>query len=114
MGTIGAQLAQVTNKESVYISSVVPNGAAFRAGLFAGDVLITVDGLRIRERGQAIYEILKWAPGSTHMVAIRRGNRELAFPVVAEAIGKSDLSDLDASIEDRARVINSMQEQKNR
>jgi hypothetical protein len=110
LGTIGVHLTEAPGNAQVYISSVVPKSAAVRAGLFAGDVLTTIDGLPVMERSQVTFDVLNLVPGSTHMVAVRRGTRELAFPVVADVMGESDLSELKASIEDRARAINRYQQ----
>lgn len=105
-GTIGIHLAQGSSYGRPYIESVDPKGAGVRAGLIAGDILTALDGTLVEHGSDATFAILKWPVGTTHMVAVTRGTRELAYPVVAEVMGDSDIKELKAIIEDRARIMN--------
>lgn len=105
LGTIGVHLAQVSDAP-VYISSVDPKGAGVKAGLNAGDILMTIDGMPIKDRSKVTFDILSFPTGTTHMIAVSRGARELAFPVMVEVMGESDINEFKAAIEDRAKVVN--------
>lgn len=101
LGTIGAHFSSIQGSSQIYISSVVPNGAAFKSGLFAGDILLLIDGQKIENDSDALYAILGTKVGSIHVFTVNRGARELAFSVQIEELGKSDLQEFQAIINDR-------------
>lgn len=45
-------------------------------------------------------------PGSTMMLSLHRGQRDLAFPVLVDKMGDADIQELRALITDRACAIN--------
>lgn len=106
LGTIGAYFLSIQGSNQIYISSVVPNGAAFKSGLFAGDIVLSIDGQKIENDSDALFAILDSKPGSIHVFTIKRGARELAFSVQIEELGKSDLQELQAIINDRGTQAN--------
>jgi putative serine protease PepD len=66
--------------------SVVAGGPADDAGLRAGDVVITVDGLRVTTANELIVEIRKRVPGSrVVLVYLRGGNRHTAVVILGSA-----------------------------
>jgi regulator of sigma E protease len=68
----------------VGIASLVPDGAAGRAGLKAGDEITGVDGREIR-RSTDLIELIRKSPGVTLQFDIQRADTALRIPVVPDA-----------------------------
>lgn len=116
LGTLGVVLAETPENQSVYITSLIESGPAYDAGLRAGDVIETLNSRPMKELHETEFSILTTAPGSTMMVSVRRGQRQLAFPVQVGRMGDLDIQELRAQIEDRAAVLDrqSAREQRDR
>ena len=68
----------------VSLSTVLPDGAAARAGLRAGDQVLSIDGLPV-ERADAMVEAIRARPGDTLQFEIVRAGALLRVPVVPQA-----------------------------
>lgn len=79
MRSLGLELAGGT----VSIGSVLPDGAAAKAGLLAGDVVTEADGRRIVRAGDLI-DVLRASPGRDVALSIRRGTVEQRVVVVPQ------------------------------
>ncbi len=76
-------IASGTNPgEGCLISQVQPGGAAAKAGLRAGDVILKFGGTPVTDFEQLVELIGKKAPGDKVDVVIRRNGQELTIPVV--------------------------------
>lgn len=64
------------------ISQVQPGGAAAKAGLRAGDVILKFAGTPVEDFDQLVELIGKKAPGDKVDVVIRRNGQEMTIPVV--------------------------------
>jgi putative serine protease PepD len=73
-GTPGAQVA-----------SVEPGSGAERGGLAAGDVVIAVDGLVVKDPTDLAGAVAAHEPGETVTMAVRRGDQQTELPVVLGA-----------------------------
>ncbi|MGH8963110.1 MAG: S1C family serine protease, partial [Jatrophihabitantaceae bacterium] len=64
-GSIGAQGRSVTdgNREGAYLEQVVPGGAAAKAGLANGDVIVVADGHAIISYDQLVVIVQQHKPG---------------------------------------------------
>jgi regulator of sigma E protease len=80
MRTLGLDLAG----GSVAIGSVVPDGSAARAGLLAGDEVLSVEGRRVT-RAQDLIDVLRTSPGREVSLEIRRAGIEQRIGVVPQA-----------------------------
>ena len=109
-GTIGV-------KEGILISQVAPNSPAQRAGLKPGDIIIAIDGEKMKEVRDLQFRIMKTRPGTEVSLTILRGGKEQVVKVkvgempeeVSFAQPREQVSDLglvlrDLSPEEEKRV----------
>lgn len=106
VGTLGVVLRETPERRGVYVNSLIESGPAYSAGLRAGDVVDALDGKPANVLHDIEFSIMTAAPGSTIMVSVRRGQRQLAFPVQVGRMGDADVEELRAQIEDRADALN--------
>ncbi|RMG34256.1 MAG: PDZ domain-containing protein [Planctomycetota bacterium] len=71
-----------TPGEGCLISQVQPEGAAAKAGLRAGDVILKFGGTPVTDFDQLVELIGKKAPGDKVEVVIRRNGQQMTIPVV--------------------------------
>ncbi len=90
-GGIGANLKSDTNEDTVIIDGVTAGGAAERAGVRAGDVLLRArhsessEEMEIKNVADAV-SVLRGEVGSVVSVRIARGEEELVFSIIREKI----------------------------
>jgi serine protease Do len=78
-GALGVQLDQ---KEDVAkIEKIVENGAAEKAGMQVGDLVLKVSGKEIKNRQNLIETVRAYMPGERIEVVIKRGDKEMTFNV---------------------------------
>jgi 2-alkenal reductase len=83
--------------EGVVVLRTVPNGAAARAGLRPvdprsgeiGDVIVGVNGQRVRRLADLTAVLAGVAVGDTVQVQVDRGGRQATVPVTVEDVGRS-------------------------
>ncbi|MEM8809467.1 MAG: S41 family peptidase [Cyanobacteria bacterium P01_G01_bin.38] len=87
IGVIGLQITQdETTQETVVVSSILER-PALEAGIVAGDVLLSIDGISTQE--MTITEVadhLRGTVGSTATLVIRRDQQEQTFEIPREVI----------------------------
>ncbi|CAN5602719.1 hypothetical protein BH11MYX1_BH11MYX1_07820 [soil metagenome] len=69
----------------VIVRSVVPGGAADRAGVAVGDIITAVDGKPIQYAYQASRYIDDRSAGDVVRLSLERGDKQLALSVTLEA-----------------------------
>lgn len=84
----GAPLAQVDAAGHVIVQSVMPGAPAQKAGLKAGDALVSVDG--VDTRGAPLDAIVKrvrnGGPGTTVTFVVKRGGNEFPLTITREKV----------------------------
>lgn len=84
-GGIGASVGNY--QDQLIVTSVYQGFGADKAGLKAGDIILSVDDESVAGRGEAeLSEILKGAPGTKSMVAIKRGKEELKLEIERQEV----------------------------
>ena len=83
---IGASIVEVDSKlaedkglkriRGVYVAGVSANGAAARAGLEEGDVILEVNGIRVNSRSELLELIGRQRPGDKVQLLVERKGRE--------------------------------------
>ena len=68
-------------REGVLIAQVMPGSPADKAGLEAGDIVIEVDGKKIREARELQFTIMKTPPGTKVKLKILRNGKEKVITV---------------------------------
>src|SRR5438876_7527789 len=76
-----AQMNNLVTTSGVLITAVQPGGAAAKAGLQAGDVIVQVDNTPVIDTQTLSDALLNKDPGSTVAIHIDRGNQQLTINV---------------------------------
>lgn len=82
--TINAELAKELNMdkvEGVYIAGVVSDGAADQAGIKEGDVVVSIEGIRVNSTSELQEQVSRYRPGKEIQVVVNRKNKEKLFNV---------------------------------
>ncbi len=67
--------------EGVYISAVRSDGAAKKAGIIAGDVILSVQGVPVNSPGELQEQISRYRPNDKVNVVVKRNNKTKQFEV---------------------------------
>lgn len=86
-GFIGAKITNVTQEimdtenlpdtRGVYVSEVLPGGAAEKAGIKAGEVIMRIDGRDLTTSSELLEEVGKGSPGQKMLLDVRGKNGKL-------------------------------------
>lgn len=71
--------------EGVLVTQLYPRGAGERAGLREGDLILSVDGVPVRDEAGVRYQFATQRPGVRVPLAVRRDGRDLTINAPAEA-----------------------------
>lgn len=103
---LGVQLGEPAPKGGVRVRTVSPGGPAAEAGLQGGDVIVAIDGQKIRDAAQLSGRVRALVPGTTTKLDVERDGRVRTYAVVTRALdprvvllmrpGDIDLDALDA------------------
>ena len=73
---------KLSSRNGVYISEVSPSGAADKAGIKAGDVLIAIDSTQIRSTASVHEAVSRYSPGDKAVITVIREGKEKKFDVI--------------------------------
>ncbi len=97
--TISEITEEVAEKEGldelsgVFVADVLPEGAAKKAGLKKGDIILSINDLTVDTRSQLIGVVAQYRPGDKVNVKVRRDGTEKVFELVlANDNGTQDIS----------------------
>jgi periplasmic serine protease, Do/DeqQ family len=103
-------------KEGILVAQVAPGSPAEKAGLKVGDIIVAVDGEKVREVRELQFRIMKTLPGTEITLTIIRGGKEqtikakvgempeeVSFGQPQEQVGELGLSLRDLSPEEVRR-----------
>lgn len=100
--------------DGVYVSDVVEDGAAKKAGIEKGDVIIGFNGKPIKTMAELQETLAKTVPGTEVKVKVLRGKKEKTFDVLlvniqgdTNVVKNVDLDILGASSSPSTRRTNS-------
>jgi serine protease Do len=63
-------------KEGILVSQVAPGSPAEKAGLKVGDIIVAIDGEKVREVRELQFRVMKTPPGTEITLTILRGGKE--------------------------------------
>ena len=72
---------KLSSRNGVYISEVSKSGAADKAGVKAGDVLIAIDSTKITTPSSVQEAVSRFSPGDTAVLTVIRDGKELSLDV---------------------------------
>ncbi|MDI1480423.1 Do family serine endopeptidase [Polyangium sp. y55x31] len=78
------------------VSDLEPGGAAARAGIKPGDIVVAVNGTPIHHAEDLPRKVARHAPGTTIKVSLLRSGKPLEVTAKLDQLGDSDGEDLDA------------------
>jgi len=84
MADIDAELAKaadIMEIEGVYVASVIEDGAADRAGINEGDIILGFDEKPINSTSELMEQLSKYRPGDDLKITVRRANKTKDFRV---------------------------------
>ncbi|WP_319265879.1 Do family serine endopeptidase [uncultured Draconibacterium sp.] len=84
IGDVNAEIAEKLNLdkvEGVYIGGVVENGAANEAGIKEEDVIISVDGDKVKTAAELQEKVSQYRPGDNVDIVVIRDNEKKQFTV---------------------------------
>ena len=103
-------------KEGILVSQVAPGSPAEKAGLKVGDIIVAIDGEKVREVRELQFRVMKTPPGTEITLTILRGGKEqtikakvgempeeVSFGQPREQVGELGLSLRDLSPEEVSR-----------
>jgi serine protease Do len=82
---------QQTSGSVVQVTSVTRGGAAERAGIRTGDIILSADGVSISTFDELRAVLDELSPGDEIEVRVRRGNEELTFTAILDEYRPSGL-----------------------
>jgi Do/DeqQ family serine protease len=82
-GEIASSLG-LDRPQGVLVADVYPGGAAARAGLRSGDVIMSVDGQPVNDQTALDYQVATRPAGGQVTLQVRRGKEVKAYPVQVE------------------------------
>jgi Do/DeqQ family serine protease len=101
-GFIGAQISNVTqeimdaeklpNTRGVYVAEVLPGGAAEKAGIRKGEVVMRIDGRELTTSSELLEEVGKGSPGQKMLLEVRGKNGKLREVTVVLLNSDGDLT----------------------
>jgi serine protease Do len=81
---VTADLAKEKNLdkiEGVYVTDIKPDGAAKEAGIEAGDLIISINGVKVNSSGELQEQVSKFRPNDKIMVDLKRNGKMKQFEV---------------------------------
>jgi uncharacterized iron-regulated protein len=81
-GLLGILMRQ--ENAGVVISTIIPNGAANKAGLKKGDILLAIADNKVKKMGEVKLLLLDAEPAEEKKVSILRGNKKLQKTLILE------------------------------
>ncbi len=84
MNPVRAEGVGLDKPRGVFISNVLPGKAASKAGIKAGDVILSVNGKEVNQPNQLQAKVGSYNPGDEISVRIWRDGREKTFDIVLE------------------------------
>ena len=76
-----AKEMKLSSLNGVYIYEVSKNGAADKAGIKAGDVLVAIDSVKVTDGASVQEAVSRFSPGEKAMVTVIRDGKEKQFEV---------------------------------
>jgi Do/DeqQ family serine protease len=87
-----AKEKELDNLEGVYVSEVRDDGAAKAAGILAGDLILTINGIKVNSAGELQEQVSRYRPNDKVEVMVKRNGKLKQFDVVLRNLqGKTSI-----------------------
>ena len=63
-------------KEGIFVDDVVEKGAAAQAGISSGDVIVAINGVKVKTVAQLQEQVSRYRPGDKIQVTVNRADKE--------------------------------------
>jgi S1-C subfamily serine protease len=87
-GTVTSELSEekdLGTVDGVYVSEVIADGAAQEAGIEVGDVIVAVDGAKIKSMARMQEMFTKHQPGDKVKITVLRKNSLICFMTLSKS-----------------------------
>jgi len=91
----------LTDLRGIYVDNLVEGGAADKAGIQKGDVILRIDNQPINGKSELLELVGQKNPGEKVMVTVNRNGKDIEIPVIL----KSEGSNLASVKEDKDKII---------
>ncbi len=82
----------LTSPEGALISNINPGSAAEKSGLKPGDIILSVDGVKVHDSADLVAKLYTYQPGQTVQMTLLRGGKETIFPVILQKLDEAFLN----------------------
>ena len=107
MNPIKAKGVGLDKPQGVFISSVIPDGAADKAGIKAGDVVLKINGKEVNKRNELQAKIGTYNPGDKVEIEVWRDGKTKTIEVVLQSrTGETSVSDKPKKTKESKAVAN--------
>ena len=85
-----AEELKLSSRNGVYISEVSKGGAADKAGVKAGDILIAIDSIKVTSAPSVQETVSRFSPGDEAVLTVIRDGKEKMIPVVFKGVSQEN------------------------
>ncbi len=72
---------KIDDRNGVYVNSVTDDGAAQKAGIKEGDVIVRIDTMRVNSTSELLEQLGRRRPGDVVSITVKRGKKEISYDV---------------------------------
>jgi serine protease Do len=82
----------LASPEGALISNINPGSAAEKAGLKPGDIILSMDGIKVHDSADLVARLYTFQPGQTVQMTILRGGVQSTLPVTLQKLDEAFLN----------------------
>jgi len=103
----------LASPEGALISNINPGSAAEKAGLKPGDIILSVDGVKVHDSADLVAKLYTFQPGQTVQMTFLRSGKQATLPVTLQKLDEAFLNKGQAGQDNGANAPNGQGENDN-
>lgn len=92
----------LNSTEGALLSNINAGSAAEKAGLKAGDIVLSINGIKVNSSGDLIAKLYTYKPGETVQLLVLRSGAQSTVPVTLQTLAEKTAKSQDSSDDDNA------------